>query len=123
MPVKKEIFDPPIGYRRTKYDFTIEKINVDKSGKSAGKRFYCERCMWAKIYKGYTKRYDLEIHLAKCGKTNEEREKEKKEKKEKKSHKYVCRLCKATFTERENAKKHKCPKKDKKKTDVIEIDD
>ena len=59
----------PEGYKKLKFDDTLEKINPEKpaDGQKAPKRFFCARCMKKKIETGYTKRNDLVHHLEKCG--------------------------------------------------------
>ena len=59
----------PEGFRKTKYENTLEKINPQPEGQQkAGKRFFCALCIVNGIYTGYTKRFDLVKHLERCGK-------------------------------------------------------
>ena len=59
----------PEGFRKTRYENTLEKINPQPEGQQkAGKRFFCALCMVNSIYTGYTKRFDLVKHLERCGK-------------------------------------------------------
>ena len=59
----------PEGFRKTRYENTLEKINPQPEGQQkAGKRFFCALCMLNGIYTGYTKRFDLTKHLERCGK-------------------------------------------------------
>ena len=66
-PTKQSI---PEGYKKTKYENTLEKINPVPEGdkQKAGKRFFCALCMNNEIETGYTKRFDLTKHLVRCGK-------------------------------------------------------
>ena len=65
-PAKSQL---PEGFRKTKYADTLEKINPQPEGEKqkAGKRFFCARCMTNEIFTGYTKRFDLQKHLVRCG--------------------------------------------------------
>lgn len=59
----------PEGFRKTRYENTLEKINPQPEGQQkAGKRFFCALCLVNGIYTGYTKRFDLVKHLERCGK-------------------------------------------------------
>ena len=67
-------FSIPEGYRKTKFENTLEKITpVPEKDQKAGKRFFCQICMMNKIETGYTKRFDLTKHLTRCGKEGVEK--------------------------------------------------
>ena len=86
----------PEGYKKTKWDFTLEKIDLSKpsSGQKVPKRFFCRKCMAKDVETGYTKCNDLSIHLQSCGK-----EKEKK---------FKCSYqdCTASYVRSDNLKQH-----------------
>ena len=68
-----ETFVLPSGFKPTKYDNTIEKINPSTDGQKAGKRFFCLKCMKKGVESGYTKRNDLTKHLEGCGTVKEKK--------------------------------------------------
>ena len=69
-----ESFTIPEGFRKTKFENTLEKIDpVCEKDQKAGKRFFCQLCMMNKIETGYTKRFDLTKHLTRCGKEGVEK--------------------------------------------------
>ena len=86
----------PEGFKKTKWDFTLEKIDLSKPspGQKAPKRFFCSKCMKKDVLTGYTKRNDLSIHLQSCGK-----EKEKK-------FKCTYKDCESSYVRSDNLKQH-----------------
>ena len=86
----------PPGYKATKYENTLEKIDLAKptEGQKAPKRFFCLKCMLKKVETGYTKRNDLVHHLEKCGEPVER--------------KYVCtwKDCSKSFMRASNLRQH-----------------
>ena len=68
------ISDIPEGYKKTKYEDTLEKTDLKTiSGQKAPKRFFCAKCMDKGIETGYTKRNDLTKHLLGCGSIREKK--------------------------------------------------
>ena len=64
----------PEGFKPTKYDHTLEKINLSTTdGQKAAKRFFCLKCMKKGVESGYTKRNDLTKHLEGCGTVKEKK--------------------------------------------------
>ena len=89
------ISDIPEGYKKTKYDDTLEKTDLKTlPGQKAPKRFYCMRCMDRGVETGYTKHNDLTKHLTSCGGIKEK--------------KYKCTYegCNAAYVCPDNLKQH-----------------
>ena len=73
-PIISEDTEIPEGYKRTKFEDTLEKKDLKPvTGQKAAKRFFCMKCMKQGVETGYTKRNDLNKHLEGCGSVKEKK--------------------------------------------------
>ena len=73
-PITSEDTEIPQGYKKMKYEDTLEKIDLKPvTGQKAAKRFFCMKCMKQGVETGYMKRNDVNKHLDGCGSVKEKK--------------------------------------------------